>query len=260
MPLRRQPLQHRSGLRLEPRLGQTPRALPRDVPLVGPQPQPRRQRLRGAPQLVGIRVARLEDPSRQTVRGEDHLHLQRGGEPLQRLRELLVQPLEELRVLAPAPHQGELEPSTGRLEQLLLVGADRQRRVVGGHRDGDDAPHAVAHDPLHGILDERMPVAHADVDGQAQRLGERRSLRFRPSPDGRAAADLRVVAADLGDELRTRVAAAADVEQVGLDVIQRLRPAVGHQDDRVGLTRHGPAPRRRPRRRAASRGRCRGRG
>ena len=260
VPLRRQSLEHGPGVRLEPRLGEMPRALPREVPLAGAQPQAPRQRLSGPTQLVGIWVAGLQDLPREAVRREDHLHLQGGREPLQHLGEVLMQGLEVLQVLAPAPHQRELEPPAGGLDQPLLVSADRQRRIVGGHRHGDDAPMAVAHDALHRVLDERMPVPHADVHREPQRLGEGRGLRGCPAPQRRAAADLRVMAADLGHQLRARRAAAADVEQVGLDVVQRFRPAIGHQDDRVRLTRHGPAPPRRRRRRARFRGRRRGRG
>src|SRR5437879_13187685 len=88
VPLRRQSLEHGPGVRLEPRLGEMPRALPREVPLAGAQPQPRRQRLSGPTPLVGIWVGGVQGLPREEGR--------RDGTPAPRGERDADAPLAEL--------------------------------------------------------------------------------------------------------------------------------------------------------------------
>src|SRR3989449_8992729 len=106
------------------------------------------------------------------------------------------------------PPRSTLFPYTtlfrSRVEQLLLVRADRQRRVVRREHDRHHTPLAAGDHALDGLPDERMPVAHPDVDGPRgpERATQRLRLGFGPLQDGRAAADARIAPLDLRSEER----------------------------------------------------------
>ena len=115
-------------------------------------------------ELVGVWVGRRENALGQTVRGEDDLHLRRPGKALQRLHDPVRDSVEELWLLPPGAHQGDVESSVRGLQQLLLVRPDRHVRVVGRHRDTDDAILPRAGDFCDRVLDVGMPVPHSHVD------------------------------------------------------------------------------------------------
>ena len=92
---------------------------------------------------------------------------------------------------------------------------------------------AAAGELLERVLDERLPVAHADGDRhagaepRAQRLG----LREREVGQRRAPADRVVVVPHLLDELGRRRPSAANEPQIFRHLVERRRRAVGHQEN-----------------------------
>src|SRR5262249_34066878 len=106
--------------------------------------------------------------------------------------------------------------------------------------DRDGAMNAVAHNPGHYLADVGMPVAHRDVGAESRLLSvliqtpfQRSGLPSRNLEQGRTTANQRVAAANLGDELGRRWPAAANVQDVGLDVVQAVRTTVREQQDRA---------------------------
>ena len=136
---------------------------------------------RGARSQLGrVGIAARENPLGEAVRGEQHLH--RGGrwEPLQGLRYATGDGGEKLRVLAPAPHQRDLEPPGRGGEQLLLIRAHRHRGIVRGQHDPHQAPLARGDDLLDAVGDVGTPMTHADAhrEAVAQQSLDPRRLRF----------------------------------------------------------------------------------
>ena len=230
----------RSRLGPEPRFRRRARALKREVPRG--EPRPPGDRSRADAQLGRVLVATRQDALGKAVRGEEHLHRLGRGESLQGLRYALRDQIQELGMITPAAHQRGLQPTGCRIEQLLLVRADRHRRVVRGQHDADRAPMTLRQHPLHHVADVRVPVTHAHVDGEplAKHPLHAGRLRFGELADRGAPPDPGVSGFDLVDELRAGRPATAYVEQVGLDLIQASRSAIGHQQDRDLLTRHEP--------------------
>ncbi len=124
---------------------------------------------------------------------------------------------------------------------LGLVLRDRHGREVRREHDGDGPLDAVVDHLADGLLDPGRPVAHPEVGLEPVRLAGRVEVRHRPVDlglrqphDGRRAADRAVVVGDLVQHGRRRRAAVADVGEVAGDLVERLRAAVGHEEDADG--------------------------
>src|SRR5438270_8834977 len=131
-------------------------------------------------------------------------------------------------MIPPASHQRTVEPVARGLQQLLLVGTDGHVRVMRRHRNADDAAVPGADDLLHRLVDEWLPMTHADIDAKAcaKRLRDTGCLRPSQLENRRTAADARIASAKLLNELRRRRATTSDIHSIGPDVIQFCGPAV----------------------------------
>ena len=123
----------------------------------------------------------------------------------------------------------------GRGACAFEVLADRSRRVVGGHHQGDDPFDAQTGELLDRRLDPRVGVLEADRHGvrvgrqDVERPLEGVALRHRALGERRYASDRLVATDEVGQLLGGRRAAAADVGVVRLDLVRRAWRAVRHQ-------------------------------
>ena len=148
-------------------------------------------------------------------------------------------------VVVPALDEGELGAAVERRLEPVAVAADRHARVVGREderrrcaRRRRRAPRSAA-SAIHGCQCF-MP----DVDGEPELALERGALRLGDLVQRRAPADAPVALDELLDRLRADGPAAADVLEVGGDVLEPRRAPVGHQDDRLSArpsSHFGPA-------------------
>ena len=150
--------------------------------------------------FVGVAIAGLDDAHRQRVRGEDHqlvrLRLRRAhalGERLdqQRMSVERLDRLELRRRPAAPPSRRRCTSATLSVENCGASGMPITRVDAGRGELGER------------VLDERLPVAHADGDRhvRAEPRAQRRGLRLRDVGERRASADRAVVLAHLVHEL-----------------------------------------------------------
>ena len=128
------------------------------------------------------------------------------------------------------------------LAQFPEVRANAQTRVMRRHAECDDLSGAIDGDLCHRLANERMPVPHADVNapscerrGRVQAILQRSCLSAGDVEERRSSADERVTAAHLGDKRGWRRSPRANVQQICLHVVERVRTSVGHHDDRAGI-------------------------
>ena len=88
---------------------------------------------------------------------------------------------EEQWMIVERLHGHEGDPLRQRRNGAVLIFRDAQRRELRSQRDADDAGHAPRGQIGHRLLDERLPVAHADDDGDlgSETMGQRLALRQR---------------------------------------------------------------------------------
>ncbi len=148
----------------------------------------------------------------------------------------LREQLHEAGIVVPALHEDELGAPVERFLEPAPVVADREARVVRGEHEADQSRRTLGECLLDSIGDPRLPVLHPGVDGELERLLERRACLLRDRIQRRAVvasdAEPPVALDEVLEQLGPDRVAAADVGVVGGDVFQALRRPVGHQDDR----------------------------
>ena len=145
-------------VRSEPRLARRRLALEREAP--GGQARRLRNEPRRLEQLVAVRVARLEDPCRERVRGEDDMRVGAA--------DAIGKQLDEAGLVVPALDEAELPVTCERALELLAVARDRERGVVRGEHDTDDLLGSRGNRRLGCIRDVRRPVLHPGEDRHAE--------------------------------------------------------------------------------------------
>ena len=180
---------------------------------------------RGFEELILVRVALVEDPCGQGVRGEHDVSL---GAADSRCEEL-----DEPFVVVPALDEDELGAPGEHLLELRAVAGDREPRVVRREDQPDDSAGACGQGLLGSVGDPRRPVFHPGEDGEPKLLLEGRASLFGDRVERRAALDVQppVALDEVVEELGPDRLAAADVRVVGGHVREPLRAPVGHQDD-----------------------------
>ncbi len=107
--------------------------------------------------------------------------------------------------------------------------------------DSDRRGNAILSHLAHHVGDVRLPVAHADIDREAERLGKQASL-LQGELGQRARSNQTVTVTNLFDHRFGHGASAGDIAQVLGNLIERLGRSVGEQQNRLALRcdiRHG---------------------
>ena len=205
------------------------------------------------PELVGVRIAALEDALGQGVGGEEHPHVMtRGGANLVDPRtEIIGEKVDEGGLGRPALHAAHLDRRAGaRLGRVDTgsapgeVVADRERGEVRSEHQPDHQFGARLDDRSGGGVDLRIGVLHPEHDVERGRCAlvegglDRVALRGGPGGERRDAPDGGVPPGEIGQRLRGGWAAASDVGVVGLDLVGVARRAVRHQDHSDAAPRH----------------------
>src|SRR5437867_3563877 len=104
--------------------------------------------------------------------------------------------------------------------------------------EADRAPHAVVAHLAQRVGEQRMPVAHPHIDRQRMALVRKtRAQPFGLTPgqlrDRRNAAEVLVVAGHFLHAMRRHPSPAEYVGEKGPDVVEALRAAERHDEDRV---------------------------
>jgi len=178
---------------------------------------------RGLEQLVLVGVALGKDTLREAVRREDYVGVG-ASDPV-------GEDVDEGPVVVPALDHDELGPVADGLGDAVAVAADRDARVVRCEDEPDDPLCPFAERLVGGLCDARRPVLHADVDGRAQFVLERGALALGDLVQRGRAPDSTVALDELGHGFGAHRPPAADVLEVGRDVLGAGRAPVGHQDD-----------------------------
>ena len=178
-------------------------------------------------QLVAVRVAGLEDPRRQRVRGEDDVRVGAA--------DAVGEQLDEAGLVVPALDEAELRAAGERTLELLPVARDRERGVVRREHEPDDLLGSGRDRRIGRVRDARRPVLHPGEDRQPELGLERRARLLGDRVERRGVLDAEppVALDEIGEVLRRDRAAAADVGVVRGDVRQPLGRAVRHEDDRA---------------------------
>ena len=241
-PAARQVADRRADVRLEPRIARRAAAA-----LVGDGPAGMVELLRDAPggclELGGIGRARGHR-HRHAVRGEDHRRRApaRGRDAGEGLVHALGHGRDEERMIAPRGREDDLGRAVADLvARRRDVGRVALPRSLGLERRQDDAERAPMPGVLHlreRLVQERVPVPHADVDGQGEallceRASERVGLAARQLVQRRAPADQLVVVRHLFEALRRNAPSRRDDLEERADVLGSLGSSERDQQDRV---------------------------
>ena len=151
---------------------------------------------------------------------------------------------DELRMIEPAVDEGHVDVAAVR-SQRLLRGRDilavlltARVRVMSGSDETNRMPHAIRVHLLQRVRQQRMPVAHADVDGQrtaggVEAFAETVRLATRQLRQRRYAIEQLVMVRDFFNALRRNSSSAQHVGEEGADVVAPLRTAEGDDKDCV---------------------------
>ncbi len=208
-------------VRAQPGLAGRARALKGERP--GLEPGALGDQPRGLEELVLVGIALVENPRRQAVRREDDVPVE-AAHPLGEHVEVRL-------VRSPALDEAQLGPARERRLQALPVAVDRQLRVVRRQHEADDRLRAAGQRLLDRVRDPRLPVLHPHEHGHAELGFQRRPLALGDLVERRAPSDPAVALGQLLDGGVRHGPPLADVLEVGPDVLDPLRAAVGHEDD-----------------------------
>ncbi len=131
----------------------------------------------------------------------------------------------------PALDEAQLGPARERRLQTLPVPVDRQLRVVRGEHEADDRLRATGQRFFDRVRDSRLPVLHPHEHGHAELGCQSRPLALGDLVERRAPPDPAVALGQLLDGRIRHGPALADVLEVGPNVLDPLRAAVGHEND-----------------------------
>lgn len=234
---------HLEDVGADPRFRGAARRLPRDRPVRSlVESETVGDGLGGRAQFVGVRVALVDDSPWQRVSREQHTHGPVGGGSHggESGAEVVGEEVEIRRLGRPTldvEHRRRSatvgHPSAAPVEVL----ADRVRREVRRQHQPDDGLRSGGGIPC-GLLDLGGSVLQAEGHREAARfVGIQRGLQ-RPLlglgqlGEGRQPADGAIAGGEVGECLRGRRPAAANVGVVGLDLRRCTRRSVRHQDHR----------------------------
>ena len=244
--------------RTPPWVGGPTGALPRDAVALESErsgDEVRRLLQAGAVAARSITRARLaaqrpiqDDPGGQRVRREQDVRSRSLGlrHVLEGVRDPVGQEPHERGVRAVLADEGELRLASlvghGR-EHPLDVGLHGHPRPVGSHHDADGPLDALLPHLRDGVRDERRRVLHPEERVErgpvlAQTGDQALGLHPRGVQQGEQVADRFVASAQVGQMLRRRRPAPADVRVVALDVLGSARGPVCH-DQHPCRGRHG---------------------
>ncbi len=236
-----QVVDHREDVGADPRFGCPPGRLPGDRP-VGRfvQAQPVGHRHGGRTELIGIRVAGVDDALRQRVGGEQDVDRPPGRRQHRgaSFGEIVGEEPDEGRLGGPtldADHRHGLA-GAGRAPGEVL--ADRVRGEMWCQHQADDGLGTLLDGGRRGDLDLGVGVLHAERHHEApgielvERTLQRVTLSLGDLGERRHAADRHVSGGEVGERLRGGRSAAPDVGVVRLDLARIARRSVRHEDDR----------------------------